>query len=58
MQAVTSCYINIDAKTILEQQFDSHKIAEDEPLPGYARIFIYDPFGNRVELIEPIRPKA
>ena len=29
------------------------EIAEDEPLPGYARIFIYDPFGNRLELIEP-----
>jgi catechol 2,3-dioxygenase-like lactoylglutathione lyase family enzyme len=29
------------------------EIAEDEPLPGYARIFVYDPFGNRLELIEP-----
>jgi catechol 2,3-dioxygenase-like lactoylglutathione lyase family enzyme len=29
------------------------EIADDEPLPGYARIFIYDPFGNRLELIEP-----
>jgi catechol 2,3-dioxygenase-like lactoylglutathione lyase family enzyme len=29
------------------------EMAEDEPLPGYARIFIYDPFGNRLELIEP-----
>jgi catechol 2,3-dioxygenase-like lactoylglutathione lyase family enzyme len=29
------------------------EIAEDEPLPGYSRIFVYDPFGNRLELIEP-----
>jgi catechol 2,3-dioxygenase-like lactoylglutathione lyase family enzyme len=29
------------------------EIAGDEPLPGYARIFVYDPFGNRLELIEP-----
>jgi catechol 2,3-dioxygenase-like lactoylglutathione lyase family enzyme len=26
----------------------------DEPLPGYARVFIYDPFGNRLELMEPV----
>jgi len=32
------------------------EIAEDEPLPGYARIFLYDPFGNRLELIEPETP--
>ena len=25
----------------------------DEPLDGYRRIFIDDPFGNRLELIEP-----
>jgi catechol 2,3-dioxygenase-like lactoylglutathione lyase family enzyme len=29
------------------------EIADDEPLPGYDRIFLYDPFGNRLELIEP-----
>jgi catechol 2,3-dioxygenase-like lactoylglutathione lyase family enzyme len=29
------------------------EIAGDEPLPGYTRIFVYDPFGNRLELIEP-----
>ena len=30
------------------------EMATDEPLPGYDRIFVYDPFGNRIELIEPI----
>jgi hypothetical protein len=26
----------------------------DEPLPGSRRVFVDDPFGNRIELIEPI----
>lgn len=29
------------------------RIAEDEPLEGYERIFTDDPFGNRIELMEP-----
>ena len=29
------------------------RIMDDEPLPGYARAFIFDPFGNRIELMEP-----
>jgi catechol 2,3-dioxygenase-like lactoylglutathione lyase family enzyme len=31
-----------------------HKIASDEPLPGFHRIFVYDPFGNRIELLEKL----
>jgi len=27
---------------------------EDEPLAGYARFYVADPFGNRLELLEPI----
>ena len=27
--------------------------AEDEPLEGYERVYVSDPFGNRVELMEP-----
>src|SRR5262245_29985048 len=26
----------------------------DEPLPGATRVFVDDPFGNRIELIEPV----
>ena len=26
---------------------------EDEPLPGYLRFYVDDPFGNRLELMEP-----
>jgi catechol 2,3-dioxygenase-like lactoylglutathione lyase family enzyme len=29
------------------------KIVEDEPLEGYSlRVFVFDPFGNRIELLE------
>jgi catechol 2,3-dioxygenase-like lactoylglutathione lyase family enzyme len=27
-------------------------ISHDEPLEGYDRIFVHDPFGNRIELME------
>jgi catechol 2,3-dioxygenase-like lactoylglutathione lyase family enzyme len=27
-------------------------MAEDEPLAGYERIYVYDPFGNRIELMQ------
>ena len=27
---------------------------EDEPLEGYARFYVADPFGNRLELMEPV----
>ena len=28
-------------------------IVQDEPLPGYDRAYVADPFGNRIELLEP-----
>jgi len=28
-------------------------VVEDEPLAGYARFYTEDPFGNRVEILEP-----
>lgn len=30
------------------------EVAHDVPLHGYARLFVYDPFGNRIELLEPL----
>lgn len=35
-----------------------HPVKRDEPLPGYDRIFTDDPFGNRIELMEPDSPEA
>ena len=28
-------------------------VVNDEPLEGYDRIYVSDPFGNRIELLEP-----
>jgi catechol 2,3-dioxygenase-like lactoylglutathione lyase family enzyme len=30
------------------------EIVDDEPLEGYDRVYVYDPFGNRLELLEPV----
>lgn len=29
-------------------------VVADEPLDGYDRVYISDPFGNRIELLEPV----
>ena len=29
-------------------------IVDDEPLEGYNRVYVSDPFGNRIELLEPM----
>lgn len=29
-------------------------VVTDEPLEGYKRIYVSDPFGNRIELLEPV----
>lgn len=31
-----------------------HRVGEDEPLDGYQRVYVDDPFGNRLELMEPV----
>ena len=31
-----------------------HRVVDDEPLEGYARVYVDDPFGNRIELMEPM----
>ena len=28
-------------------------VVTDEPLPGFDRVYVADPFGNRLELLEP-----
>jgi catechol 2,3-dioxygenase-like lactoylglutathione lyase family enzyme len=32
-----------------------HTVTDDQPLPGYDRVYVHDPFGNRLELLEPER---
>jgi catechol 2,3-dioxygenase-like lactoylglutathione lyase family enzyme len=29
-------------------------VVDDQPLDGYERIYVHDPFGNRIELMQPI----
>ena len=29
------------------------RVIEDDPLDGYLRVYVTDPFGNRIELMEP-----
>lgn len=31
-----------------------HPVSDDEPLEGYDRVYAYDPFGNRIELMQPL----
>ncbi|HTQ82481.1 MAG TPA: VOC family protein [Pseudolabrys sp.] len=40
-----------DMVSKLEQA--GYRVTEDEPLPGCDRRHVHDPFGNRIELIEP-----
>lgn len=31
-----------------------HKVQRDDDLPGFARFYTADPFGNRIEILEPL----
>jgi catechol 2,3-dioxygenase-like lactoylglutathione lyase family enzyme len=35
-----------------------HPTRSDEPLDGYTRLYVDDPFGNRIELMEPDRAEG
>ncbi len=35
-------------------ELGGYKMKSDEPLEGYDRIYVDDPFGNRIELMEPV----
>jgi len=30
-------------------------VIDDEPLEGFERVYVNDPFGNRIELLEPVQ---
>jgi catechol 2,3-dioxygenase-like lactoylglutathione lyase family enzyme len=44
----------------LRRRLEQHGLEtwEDEPLPGYRRFYSADPFGNRIEFLEPISRTA
>lgn len=31
-----------------------YEVVDDGDLPGYRRVYVYDPFGNRLEFMEPV----
>lgn len=43
--------------TALIERLDArgYRVVEDQPLEGYERRYVDDPFGNRIELMEPIK---
>ncbi|MGH7293103.1 MAG: VOC family protein [Myxococcota bacterium] len=34
------------------------RVVDDEPLEGYDRVYVDDPFGNRLELMEPLHGRS
>jgi ubiquinone/menaquinone biosynthesis C-methylase UbiE/catechol 2,3-dioxygenase-like lactoylglutathione lyase family enzyme len=47
----------VDDLAALRQRLDSAGIAiqEETPIPGVERLFVFDPFGNRLEFVAPLR---
>jgi catechol 2,3-dioxygenase-like lactoylglutathione lyase family enzyme len=35
-----------------------YEVKDDEDLPGFERVYIYDPFGNRLEFMTPLAGHA
>ena len=47
-------FIVDDLAMLVERCRDAgYEVIPDEPVPGYERAFVFDPFGNRLEFMEP-----
>ena len=45
-----------DLPALVHRLLDNgYRVVEDEPLEGFDRCYVDDPFGNRIELMEPIQ---
>jgi len=42
-----------DLRGLVERLRNAGVAVVDEPLPGHRRVYVTDPFGNRLELMEP-----
>ena len=42
------------AGLITQCQSLGYRVTEDGPLENYSRVYIYDPFGNRLEFMDPL----
>lgn len=48
-------FLVLDVRTLAEViGAAGYRVIDDEPLDGYDRIYIDDPFGNRIELMQPV----
>ncbi|MGA3066260.1 MAG: VOC family protein [Tepidisphaeraceae bacterium] len=50
----------VDDLSALKSRIEAagYAMKTDEPLTGYDRIYVEDPFGNRIELIQPSPPPS
>ena len=48
----------VDDVAALRSRLTDHgvPVVDDQPLPGYRRFYAEDPFGNRLEFLEPLSP--
>ncbi len=37
-----------------EARVAGYRVRDDDPLEGHVRAFLYDPFGNRIEILKPL----
>jgi len=44
-----------DLRALVEQLRRARVDVAEDPLEGYFRVYVADPFGNRIELMEPVR---
>jgi len=45
----------VDLKTLISRLRQNNiEVVDDDPMEGYLRVYIADPFGNRIELMEPL----
>ncbi len=45
-------------RLLVKLQAGGSEVAIDEPLAGFDRAYVYDPFGNRIELMQTAKPAA
>ena len=49
-------FIVDDLRTLSAKlEHGGYRVVADQPLEGYDRLYVDDPFGNRIELMEPTR---
>lgn len=48
-----------DLDTLRQRLVDlGHRVEDAQPLDGISRCHVFDPFGNRIELMEPLKQRA